>query len=240
MNSKINLIDGDIQRSNLFVHMPLFDEIYYEGYLEGKVRKYRVVREDQNCRMLVLNVIRKDEDIIWNAFEDLIKRSVAQAAVSVRGVYIFDVLTMDIHKELKTFDHKEITEMLMNHCRKSNPGETRLIKYSSVYGILQKLSAVEWGKMTLKTSVEIFKDKNYFFDLLIKQLIKSFEFANDPGILLLNDLSQNPIFNADDEKQQNRLKAMMEKQIPTSIDFLPEVYVQDKNGVRELLSGAII
>ncbi|VAW12331.1 hypothetical protein MNBD_BACTEROID05-753, partial [hydrothermal vent metagenome] len=41
MNSKINLINGDIQRSNLFVHMPLFDEIYYEGYLEGKVRKYR-------------------------------------------------------------------------------------------------------------------------------------------------------------------------------------------------------
>ncbi|VAW18860.1 hypothetical protein MNBD_BACTEROID05-18, partial [hydrothermal vent metagenome] len=41
-------------------------------------------------------------------------------------------------------------------------------------------------------------------------------------------------------KQQNRLKVMMEKQIPSSIDFLPEVYVQDKNGVRELLSGAVI
>ena len=56
----LNLINGGIQHSNLFLHMPLFDEIFYEGYLEGKVRKYKAVREDQLCRILALNVIRKD------------------------------------------------------------------------------------------------------------------------------------------------------------------------------------
>ena len=40
------------QHSNLFLHMPLFDEIFYEGYLEGKVREYKAVREDQPCRIL--------------------------------------------------------------------------------------------------------------------------------------------------------------------------------------------
>ena len=98
----IDLIDGGIQNSNLFLHMPLFDEVYYEGYHEGKIRKYRAIREDQKCDILVLNVIRKSEDIIWDSLEDLLKRSVSEAAFSVHGVYIFDLLTMDIHKELKT------------------------------------------------------------------------------------------------------------------------------------------
>ncbi len=236
----MNLIDGGIQHSKLFAHMPLFDEITYEGGFENKVRKYRAVREDQPCQILALDVIRKDEAIIWDAFEDLIKRSIAQAAAGVRGVFTFELLSMDIHREVKTFNHNEISEVLINHARKSRPGEKRLIKYSSVYGILQNLNIVDWGKITLKTAVDVFKDKPCFLDLLVKALIKNFEFAHDPGILLLNDLSQAPLFDPKDQDQQQRLKAVIEKQIPKSIEFLPEIYVQDKNGVRELLSGSVI
>lgn len=236
----LNLINGGFQHSNVFLHMPLFDEIYYEGFLEGKVRKYKAVREDVACRVLVLNVIRKDEDIIWDALEDLLKRSVAQAALSVHGVYTFDLLTMDIHKEVNNYNHQELSATIINHARKLKPGETRLVKYSSVYGLLQKMVHEEWGKMILKTSVEVFKDKPQYLDLLVKQLIKNFEFSHDPGILLLNDLSQSPLFDAKDDQQQARLKKVIEEQIPQSIEFLPEVYVQDKNGVRELLSGSII
>ncbi len=236
----MNLIDGGIQHSNLFLHMPLFDEITYDGYLEGKVRKYRAVREDQPCQMLVLNVIRGEEKVIWEGMEDLLKRSISQAALGVRGVYIFDLLTVDIHKEIKTFNHNEITTVLMNHARKLAPGEKRLIKYSSVYGLFQKTLNEDWGKLVFKTSVEVFKDKPYFLDLLVKRLIKNFEFARDPGILLLNDLSQDPLFDPEDEQQQTRLTKVIEKQIPQSIEFLPEVYIQDKNGVRELMSGSTI
>ena len=238
--STINLINGGIQHSNLFVHMPLFDEIYFEGYLEGKVRKYKAVREEQPCRILVLNVIRKDEDVIWDAFEDLLKGCVTTAAASVRGVFIFDLLTMDIHQEVKTFNVGELTQTILNHTRSLKPGQTKLIKYSSVYGLMQMLSLQNWGKITLKTSVEIFKDKPEFLDLLVKQLIKNFEFASDPGILLLNDLSQEPLFNKDDKLQQERLQKVIQDQIPQTIDFPPEVYIQDKNGVRELLSGSVI
>lgn len=240
MKQRINLIDGGIQHSSLFLHMPLFDEITYEGYLEGKVRKYRAVRENQPCQILVLNMIRKDEDIIWDAFLDLIKRSVTQAAGNVRGVYVFDLLAMDIHKEVKTFNYQEIAALLINHARKCKAGEERLIKYSSVYGILQNLNVVDWGKITLKTSVDIFKDKPYFLDIMVKSLIKNFEFSNDPGILLLNDMSQKPLFDLKDKQQQERLTKVIEQQIPRSIEFLPEIYVQDKSGVRELLSGSVI
>ena len=233
----MNLMEGGLQNSNIFVSLPRFDAIYYDGYLQGKVRKYRALREDLICQVLVLNVIRKDEDVIWKAFEDLIRRSVDDAAVAVSGVYVFDVLTKDIHQEVKTYNHAEIKTLLVNHARKCAPGEKRLIKYSSIYGILHKLNTVDWGKITLKTAVEIFKDKDTFLDLMLKQLIKNFEFARDPGLLMINDLSQEPIYNPQDEMQQKRLSALMAKQIPTSIEFPPEVYIRDRNGIRELYSG---
>ena len=236
----LNLINGGIQNSNLFLHVPLFDEIYYEGYLEEKVRKYKAVREDQPCRILALNVIRKGEDIIWDALEDLLKRCVIDAAARVRGAYIFDLLTVDIHKEVKTFSLAELSRTILKNAQTLSPGEMCLVKYSSVYGLLQKLSHQDWGKMTLKTSVEVFKDKPSYLDLLVKQLIKNFEFAHEPGILLLNDLSQNPLFDPRDALQQERLSRAIEAQIPNTMEFLPEVYVQDRGGVRELLSGAVI
>ncbi|MCA9409069.1 MAG: hypothetical protein H6755_06670 [Candidatus Omnitrophica bacterium] len=236
----LNLINGGIQHSNIFLHMPLFDEIFYEGYLEGKVRKYKAVREDQSCRFLVLNVIRKDECIIWDAVQDFLKRSVIEAAVKVRGVYVFDLLTVDIHKEINTFNLNELTTVMINHSQKCQPGQQRLVKYSSVYGLLQKMVHEDWGKISLKTSVEVFKDKPVFLDLLVKQLIKNFEFSHDPGILLLNDLSQSPLFDPQDALQQERLHKMIEAQIPKAIEFPPEVYIQDKNGVRELLSQTVI
>lgn len=236
----INLIDGGIQKSNLFLHMPLFDEIYYEGYHEGKVRKFKAVREDQKCDILVLNVIRKSEDIIWDSLEDLLKRSVTEASYSVHGVHVFDLLTMDIHKELKTYNHNELKTLLINSALKLKPGEQKLIKYSSVYVLFQKMIHESWGKITFKTSVEVFKDETSYLDLLIKKLLKNFEFSYDPAILLLNDLSQTPIFDPQDELQQERLSKFMKKQIPNSIEFPPEVYIQDKNGVRELLSGEVV
>ncbi|MEW5896036.1 MAG: hypothetical protein AB1650_09830 [Candidatus Omnitrophota bacterium] len=240
MASNLNLVDGGIQHSRLFAHMPLFDEIVYEGYLEGKVRKYRAVHEGQPCCILSLDMIRKDEDIIWEAFSDLIARSVDQAAANVRGVFIFDLLAMDIHQEVKTFNHQEIATVMINHARKCRPGDKRLIRYSSVYGILQSLNVVDWGKITLKTAVQVFKDQPCFLDLMVKPLIKNFEFTHDPGILILNDLSQAPLFDPGDAQQQERLKNVIEKQIPKSIQFPPEVYIQDKNGARELLSGSVL
>mgnify|MGYP001582016192 CR=1 FL=1 len=123
----MNLIDFGFQNSNLFQHMPLFDEISYVGHNQEKVRQYKAMREDQTCNLLALNFIRNDEKIIWDAVEDF---------------------------------------------------------------------------------------------------------------LLLNDFSQNPIFDLQNETQQARIKKAIVNLIPNSSEFIPEAYIQDKHGARELLSGA--
>ncbi|MFA5157171.1 MAG: hypothetical protein WC532_07285 [Candidatus Omnitrophota bacterium] len=234
----MNLVDFGFQKSNLFRHMPLFDEISYAGHNEEKVRRYKAVREGQACTILSLNFIRNDEKVLWDAVEDFVKRSTINAVSGVHGVYIFDLLTIDIHKEIKTFKHAELTTVIINTAAKLTPEEITMIKYFSVYALIHKTVAEDWGKITFKTAVDVFKDKADYLDILIKRLLKDFMFPRDPVILLLNDLSQNPIFDPQNETQQARLTKVMADLIPNSMEFIPEVYIQDKNGARELLSGA--
>ena len=218
--------------------MPLFDEISYVGKDEDKVRQYKAIREGQSCDILALNFIRQDEKLLWDAIEDFVKRSTISAVSSVRGVFIFDLLTIDIHKEIKTFKHAELTSVIVNTASKLAPGEIKMIKYSSVYALIQKSLDSDWGKITFKTAVDVFKDKPDYLDILIKLLLKDYIFSHDPVILLLNDISQNPIFDLQNDTQQARIKKVIANLIPNSIEFVPEVYIQDKNGVRELLSGS--
>jgi hypothetical protein len=234
----MDLINYGFQNSNLFAHMPLFDEIHYVGHDEDKVRQYKALRENQACIILALNFIRSDEKILWDAVEDFLKRSTVSATASVHGAFIFDLLTIDIHKELKTFKHAELSTLIVNVASKLAPGEIKMIKYSSVYALIQKTVDFEWGKIAFKTAVNVFKDKPDYLDLLIKQLLKDFTFSHDPVILLLNDLSQNPVFDPQNQTQQSRLKKIIAELIPNSMEFVPEVYIQDKQGARELLSGS--
>jgi hypothetical protein len=228
----MDLINYGFQNSNLFKNMPLFDEIFYAGHNDEKVRKYKAVREDQACQLLALNFIRNDEKILWDAVEDFVKRSTIGAASSLHGVYIFDLLTINVHKEAKTFKHSELTSVIINTAAKLAPGQIKMLKYSSLYALIQKTIEGDWGKVTFKTAVDIFKDKPDYLDLLIKYLLKDYIFAHDPVILLLNDLSQNPLFDPKNEKQQIRIKKVLADLIPNSMEFIPEVYIQDKNGLR--------
>ena len=213
--------------------MPLFDEISYAGHNEDKVRQYKAARENQTCNILSLNFIRNDEKILWDAVEDFVKRSTISATSSVHGNYIFDLLTIDIHKEIKTFKHSELTTLIINTAVRLAPGEVKMIEYSSVYALIQKTIDSDWGKITFKTAVNVFKDKPDYLDLLIKWLLKDYTFSHDPVVLLLNDLSQNPIFDLKNELQQERIKKVLDSFIPNSVEFVPEVYIQDKNGARE-------
>ena len=236
----LNLIDAHFQNSNLFHHLPIFDAIYYQGHPEGKVQLYKAVREEQPCTLWALTIIRQEEDFLWASAEDFLQRSVIEAASRVHGVYTFDLLTFDIHKEVKTFNYNELQYLMASHSRKIKPGEQRLIKYSSAYGILQKLGDETWGKITLKTSVEVFKHRPQQLDTVIRKLFHLAGLPHGPLTLLINDLSSEPLYDPGDEAQQKLLKAVLESQAKSALEFLPEVYIQDKNGVRELLSGTIV
>ncbi len=236
----INLIDAHFQKSNLFMHLPVFDAIYYQGHPDGKSQLYKAVREEQSCTLIALSIIRQEEEIIWEAAEDILERCVWEASTRLQGVFTFDLLTFDFHNAHKNFNYSEFGSLIVNNSLKTPPGEQRLIKYSSAYGLLQKLVVERWGKITFKTSVEVYKDKPSLLYLSVKRLLKLASFSRDPVVVLLNDLSGVPLFDPADKTQQEGFAKIIESQTQDSIEFLPEVYIQDKNGVRELLSGSVI
>ena len=236
----INLIDAHFQQSNLFKHLPVFDRIHYSGHPDGKIQLYKAFREDQECVLLAITLIRKEEDFLWAAAEDLLNRCVYEAAARVQGKFIFDLLTFDIHAELNTFNFNEFGLLIANHSRKIQPGEVRLVKYSSAYGILQRIAIAPWGNIGFKTSVEIYKDQPSLFYLVVKRLFKLASFPRNPVVLLINDLSSQPLYDPNDQSQQEFLSKIIAEQSKDTIEFLPEVYVKNKNGIWELMSGSVI
>ena len=236
----INLAGTEFPTSNLFSHLPRFDEIHYQGHPADRVQLFRAVREGQECKLLSVTIIRKDEDFLWASTRDLLDRSVKDAAAMVRGVHTFDLLTFDVHKETETFNPRELTQVLVNSSLRLKAGEQMLIKYSSVYGMLQKLVDEPWGKIALKTAVELFNDKPNFLFALVSRILKTVEFAHDPVMVLINDLSTFPLHDSENEAQKVFLDDLISRHAKNSIEFPPEVFIQDQNGVRELFSGTTV
>jgi hypothetical protein len=236
----INLARTEFPTSNLFNYLPRFEEIYYQGHPIDRVQLFKAVREGQACKLLAVTIIRKDEDFLWDSTKDLLDRSVKDAASMMRGIYTFDLLTFDVHKETESFNCKELSQVLANSSLKLKPGEQMLIKYSSVYGMLQKMVDEPWGKIIFKTAVELFNDKPNFLFALVSKILKTAEFAHEPVMVLVNDLSTYPLHDPHNEKQKAFLDDLIAGQAKNSIEFPPEVYIQDQRGVRELLSGTVV
>ncbi len=236
----INLAKTEFPTSNLFHHLPRFEEIYYQGNPMDRVQLFKAVREGEECKLLAVTIIRKDEDFLWGSTKDLLGRSIKDAASLMRGIYAFDLLTFDVHKEIESFNCNELAQVLVNSSLTIKPGEQMLIKYSSVYGILQKMVDESWGKIVFKTAVEIFNDKPNFLFALMSKILKTVEFAHTPVMVLVNDLSTHPLHNPQNEEQKAFLDDLITRQKKNSMEFPPEVFIQDQNGLRELLSGAIV
>ncbi len=158
----------------------------------------------------------------------------------MRGIHTFDLLTFDVHQETEKFNCRELTQLLVNSSLRLKAGEQMLIRYSSVYGMLQKMVDEPWGKIIFKTAVECFNDKPNFLFALVKKILKTVEFAHEPVMVLVNDLSTYPLHDPYNEQQKAFLDDLIAAQAKNSIEFPPEVYIQDQNGVRELFSGTVV
>ena len=53
-------------------------------------------------------------------------------------------------------------------------------------------------------------------------------------------LTDRPLYEPGNDQQKAFLDDLIAKQAKAAIDFPPEVYVQDRTGVRELLSGTVV
>lgn len=207
----LNLMQTEIHASPMFAALPKFASVVFKGFLAESVQHFEAVREGETCSILSLTTIRHEEKFLWESSRDLLEHSIQLAASGVRGIFSFDLLTFDAFHELKTFNQQELARLIINHSQKLNTSEQRLIKYSSCYGILRKLVAEDWGKITFRSSVEVFAKTPEQLDLLVKKLLN--HSASLPGckVIMICDLSQEGIWQPNNEQQRQRLLKLFEK-----------------------------
>lgn len=229
------LFDKDIHNSPTFAYLPKFGAIKFKGFINDKIQYYEAEREGIECTVLGSMIIRKDDKFVWEACDDLLARAVKDAAYSVHGVYRYDLLGFDAHREINAFNFQDLTTLVVNHSRKLECGQEELIKYCSSYGILCKLSTQDWGKIVFNANVEVFNNEIEKFDLYIKKFLNINRSLKEPIIVVINDQSLEPVFNKKNEAQCDRLKKMFDKSFE-KFEIPPEIYINDKNGSAELVS----
>lgn len=227
------LSDDEIRTLDVFRPLPKFSSVSFKGLIQDRILHFEAAREDDILTILATAIIRGEEKFLWESCEDLLKRSVEEAAARVSGVYRFDMLSFNVHREINTFNPQELSQMILNHSRKLKIGEERFIKYSSSFGVIKKLAQEDWGKVVLRSFVEVFNKEPAQLDLTVKQLMAVPAPQQGPKVLVIHDLSQEPIFNRGNAGQQDRLQKLRNKQADL-FESRPDVYLIDKNGCVEL------
>ena len=221
----LNLMSTDIHSSSMFAVLPRFEEVFFKGFVADNVQHFEATREGETCSILSLTTIRHEEKFFWESCRELLEHSIQLAGQDIRGVYSFDLMTFDALRELKTFSYQELARLMVSSSQKLSVGEQKLIKYSSCFGILRKLAAEDWGKITFRSSVEVFNKTPEQLDLLVKRLLNCLIPLKGNKIAVICDLSQDAIWQPDNVEQRQRLIKFFEKQhdlFATS----PEIYIR--------------
>ena len=230
-----NLVTNDILLAPTFQGLPEFDAVEFKGFPAEKIQYFHAVAGSEEYAVLALNLIRKDDQFLWESCRDLLDRSLSLAEQVMRGIYRFELLCFDVHRELDTFNPQELMQLLTNHARKLSVGGERLIKYSSMYGILKKLVEEDWGKLAMSTSVELYVKEPAQFDLMVKRMMRASENCPGTQYLVINDLSLEPLLGPADQDQERRLKKLLSGTV-NLFKPGPRVLVHHKTGTRDLSS----
>ena len=208
----MNLVEHDILTSPTFSGLPGFAEVTFQGFPADKVARFAAEREGEAHVVLAASLIRREEKFLWESAQDLLDGSMQAAQALVRGVYRFDLLNFDPHREMRNFSPQEFTQVIVNTSRRMTIGQQRLIKYSSAYGLLFKISEEEWGKIAFKPAVEVFNQEPDKLDLYLKRLVNLSLKFNGRKMIVVQDLSQQPIYDPANAQQRARLGKSFDNQ----------------------------
>lgn len=228
----MSLISQGFNASTLLKKLPAFETLEYKGETAPGIQLYRGLRGGEEKSLFVSHVIRKEEELVWKSCREMLERTLKQAALSMRGFFGFELLTLDLDERMRSFHWGNFAELLLNHSRKMAAGEGRLIPYASVFGIFKKRIPEEWGKIDFYSPVRVFSDEAAKLDLWIKKMLKLSGALLHPSEFLIYDLSAEPLFRFGDEEQTARLGKFL--QTESHAGPLPDIYFLNQSVFTEL------
>jgi len=226
----MNLLTSNFQKSVIFSKLPRFESVVYKGELKPKIQHFEVLREGETIHLIVEVLIRKEEGFVWKSFFDLMSHALKIAEAGMQGFFGFDLISLDFSQGINHFHPNELAQLIVNHSRKLALGDEVLIQYGSIFGLLKKRIQEQWGKIDFHSPVEICTRGPEQFDLEVKRLIRESEGLSGSRIIIIQDLSTDPIFKFGAEEQTARLRELLAKLASHVFD----IYVIQKDNLVEL------
>jgi hypothetical protein len=222
----INLVLFDILTSPVFRRLPPFDEVFLKGRTGGLSLVFAVRRGEEAWVLVSAAVIRQDERFLWESCQDLLNQGLLSAAGAAHGVFTFELISFDVHREIGSFRVQELAELIANHSRRLAVGQESFVKYSSCFGSLKKIADEDWGKFILKSAIHTFDQPPAKLDLFIKQLLRVPVPAGGTKWILIQDYSRTPLLEPDNLEQKERLAKLLHRQ-PDLFQETPRIVMND-------------
>jgi len=137
----------------------------------------------------VFSLITEDEKIIFRAFQDFYAGAMRQLSEVVRGYYSFEVLQFFVGDAPRTWT--EFAGLLARHAAKQAVCERRLIQFGSLWGILEKHTEADFGRVESKLKTDFYKSDPAALARRVKKLLS--KAASAECCFVFRDESRNSI-----------------------------------------------
>lgn len=185
-------------QAGIFAGALLWQSIRYQGAAQPKLLRFEVTSEEEKRPLYLASIISRDEKMAWQSFQDLLGHAVDLAQSGMTGIFGVEVLSMDIQKGVRHFNAGDFSRLLINHSKGPDAEFKKLIRYGQIFCLLHKRAPADWGKIELKTHVEILDPVKARPGLFVKKILR--ESGQEPGaIYWVHDMSASPLWDLSKE-----------------------------------------
>lgn len=143
----------------------------------------------------IFSLMAEDEKIIFRAFQDFYAGAMRQLSEVVRGYFSFEVIQFFVGDAPRSWS--EFAGLLARHAAKQNVSERRLIQFGSLWGILEKHTEADFGRVESKLKTDFYKNSAAALARRINKVLA--QEASLGGWLLFRDESRNSIIQSEAE-----------------------------------------
>lgn len=186
-------------QQNFFVppDAPLISgSLQWMGREENAVFYQGVDLNQEPCRIFFVHLISEDEKIIFRAFQDWYSGALKKLSDTVKGYYTFEVLRFLVEDVPRSWN--EFSGLLARHAAKLSVAEKNLIQFGSLWGVLERHTEADFGRVESKLKTDFFKPRP---DSVVRQFKKRAEQINlkSRDILIFGDGSSRTFFDDPDQ-----------------------------------------
>ena len=148
---------------------------------------YRALNSDgKEIQVSVFSLISEDEKIIFRAFQDWYAGALRQVSAVARGYYTFEVLQFFVGDAPRSW--AEFSDLLIRHASKQAVSERRLIQFGSLWGVLERHTEADFGRVESKLKTDFFKPQPESFARKLNKILAKQKIA-EAGLVLFKDES---------------------------------------------------